>query len=234
MHRLLLKGFVIFLLVAGLAASGILGYYCFQLRKERHALSDQVSDLNRREALLQKKYVDEKARASGLTRAKLGLEGSLRAAQGEVKTLQKENEALASKGTALRERVEELEGEILSRKAEVEDLSKRYANLQAACNETKGALTKRLKTCTEQTEQLTAEKQALELELDRTGRELERCGTNNAKLCIIADELVEAYENKGVVGSILQKEPFIQLKKVEIEKFVQEYKERIEDEQLNK
>lgn len=167
-----------------------------------------------------------------MTRAKLGLEGELRAVQGEVETLQKEKEALAKEGDTLSKKVEEMEKEIVALRIEAEDLLKRYGNLQEACSKTECDLTEQVKKCQGHTEQLTAEKQALELELDRTTRNLERCETHNAKLCIIANELVEAYENKGVVGSILQKEPFIQLKKVEIEKFVQAYQEKINEQQL--
>jgi hypothetical protein len=81
---------------------------------------------------------------------------------------------------------------------------------------------------------LSAEQQALQANLKKHQEGLERCEGNNARLCIIAGDILEKYEKKGVFTSISQNEPFTQLKKVELEKYVQEYSQLIEQEKIKK
>jgi chromosome segregation ATPase len=234
MGRLLLKLFVVFLLLLTLTTSVGLGYLYVQLGKERDALQDKMHKLNKRATVLQKKYGEEKSRTAGLARTKLTLEGKLRVAQGEIETLQKENELVLSEKKALSKKMKKIEKGSISLQAEIEEVTEKYAKLKTECYETKRKLGQRIKDCEEEKNRLTAKKQTLQSQLDWTNRSLARCESNNAKLCVIANELAEKYEDKGVVGSVFQKEPFLQFKKVEIEKFVQEYKEKIDEEQLKR
>lgn len=55
------------------------------------------------------------------------------------------------------------------------------------------------------------------------------CYKNNGKLFDINKELLSYYEGKSAVDSLLQKEPILQLKKVEVENLVQDYRYKIED-----
>jgi chromosome segregation ATPase len=234
MRSLLLKWFVILFLVLGLGGAATLGYLYIKLRKERDVLVGQTNDLNTRVRLLQKKYADEKARAEGLERTRLALEGKIRAAQEEIETLNKDKESLLAEKKRLGQELEDMEKGSADLRVEMEELLGRYEEFQVECSETKSTLTQRIKDLDRKKTELIGEKERLELELDRTKRGLKRCASNNAQLCIIANELVDAYEDKGVVGSLLQKEPFIQLKKVEIEKFSQEYREKIDGQQIKR
>jgi hypothetical protein len=63
---------------------------------------------------------------------------------------------------------------------------------------------------------------------------LSSCEESNASLCIIGEELVKAYKNKGITTAILEKEPLTQIKKVELEQLAQKYKENIEQLKIKK
>ncbi|HUO44284.1 MAG TPA: hypothetical protein VMT94_05155 [Burkholderiales bacterium] len=55
------------------------------------------------------------------------------------------------------------------------------------------------------------------------------CQANNLKLRNLAHEILDRYQNKGVFEGLLQREPFTQIKSVEIENLVQDYGEKIDD-----
>lgn len=59
--------------------------------------------------------------------------------------------------------------------------------------------------------------------------ELKSCATNNIALSELGYEMLDKYENKGFFDQVAQNEPFTQLKKVQIENLVDEYKYKIED-----
>jgi hypothetical protein len=83
---------------------------------------------------------------------------------------------------------------------------------------------------------LRAEKDDLTAELGEKRASLKRCVKHNSRFSKLAEELIGAYENKGFGSSLIQAEPFTQLKKVEIEKLVEKYRDQIDDNnlQLNK
>lgn len=55
------------------------------------------------------------------------------------------------------------------------------------------------------------------------------CEKQNAKLVEVSQSLLSAYQNKSVGDALKQNDPFLGLKKVEIENLVQEYNYKIED-----
>jgi hypothetical protein len=59
-----------------------------------------------------------------------------------------------------------------------------------------------------------------------------RCREHNTELSQIGLELLEAYHDKGVTTSAVQLEPLIQSLQIEVEKFIQEYQDRIDEHQL--
>ncbi len=60
------------------------------------------------------------------------------------------------------------------------------------------------------------------------------CREKNTKLATISQELATNYQKKGVIDVLSTNEPLTQLKKVEMEKLVQEYLDRIDTEVLPK
>ena len=81
---------------------------------------------------------------------------------------------------------------------------------------------------------ITGEMQTLQADLKKTTRDLGHCASNNAELCIIAEELVKKYRNKGLGTVLMEKEPLTQIKKAELEQFIRKYQEEIEQQKIKK
>lgn len=199
------------------------------MRKDRDALQDQANKLQKRVSLLQRKYAEEKARASGLVRTKHALEGKTRKLQTEVERLEQEKATALSEHQALLATLKKKSGSL---EARIARLSEEHLKLKAERDTLEHKYKNTVKELDGKLAQLAAEKQALESEAKRQAQLIKRCQSHNARLCIIANELVQQYEGKGVMSSILHKEPLTQLKKVALEQFVQEYQERIDAEKL--
>ena len=191
---------------------------------QRNALAARVQDLERKTALLQTKFTEEKALAAQLLRAKSTSEGQSASAQAELEQLKRDASSLR----------EESKRRALTLEQKANESAEAYARLKAERDETERHSTKSLREQEEQVKRLAAEKDRLERELAKANEKLSLYGTHNAKLCVIATELLEAYEKKGVLGALLQKEPFLQVKRVEVERLVQEYRDRIEQNRLKK
>ncbi len=65
-------------------------------------------------------------------------------------------------------------------------------------------------------------------------QDLDTCRNHNAKLCIIADEMLKKQQSRSAVGTLIQNEPLTQIGRVELEKLTQEYQDKIEQEKLKK
>jgi chromosome segregation ATPase len=81
----------------------------------------------------------------------------------------------------------------------------------------------------EDIEKIKAERADLRNEMDRVRKEIDLCLAHNARLCVIAQELVEKYKEKGVVEALMNQEPLTQIEKVELERFLQEYEQKIRE-----
>ena len=165
-------------------------------------------------------------------RAKARLEGRARTLQKELEELRTEKQSAQGTSSALRAKIQEKEEEITLLNRRVTQLEQ---NLDEALNKRKQLAAKHEEVLAQKEEErseLEREKQDLRADLERSQRANDRCRDRNARLCIIAEELVERYENKGVGDALAQKEPFTQAGKIELEKLLQEYKFRIEDEKM--
>jgi chromosome segregation ATPase len=226
---------VLGLVVAGLAA---LGYGYTSLRSERNALLARASELENRIVLLDKKYSEKRALEQQLTRARAQVEGQVRGLQGELEKLRREKELLLEEKTETEEDLEKMRARAASLEASVKALAEKAERLTAGAEAAEKLHAKALKDQQQELERVLAEKKKTEAELQSalrvTQEKLERSESNNAKLVIIAQELVEKYKNKGITAPFLQAEPFTQIGKVEMENLVEEYKERIESEKLKK
>jgi len=74
---------------------------------------------------------------------------------------------------------------------------------------------------------------ALQSAFKKTTESLSSCDTKNARLCIISEELLKKYRNRGLGSVLLQSEPLTQLKKVELEHLIQQYQEEIAQQKIN-
>lgn len=70
-------------------------------------------------------------------------------------------------------------------------------------------------------------------EITRLEQELNSCATSNVELSKLGLEVLDNYENKGFWDRAGQKEPFTQLKRVQIENIVDDYTFLIQDQEYN-
>jgi chromosome segregation ATPase len=219
--RILLRiAIVLVLILAGTSVGLVYGNY--QLGKERKAHQEKINEANKKAALIQKKSSEERDLRSSL-------ESQKRALTGEVEKLKKENAALV-------EEIKKIEGGALALETQFKNLAEEYSRVKAARDETSAQLAQVVqiaKDLESEVKRLTIGKQTLEASLSKVNQDLDRCRACNGKLCIIGEEIL-ARERKprGLVSTIVQNEPFTQLKKVELEKIAQEYQDKIDQERL--
>jgi chromosome segregation ATPase len=201
----------------------------FKLRSERTAFQQEIENLNQRFSLLRQKYSEEKARASGLLRTKATLEGETRALRADIDRLEKEKDALSSDHGTLQAECER-KNEALEK--DKKNLTEKLAALTSKHKELRAEHDSAVKEYDQQVTELTAEKNTLQFGVRSQTQKLERCRTHNGQLVTITNELLDKYQNKGVLGSAMEKEPFTGLKKVEMEHLIQEYQDKIETHQI--
>ena len=233
MTRLHVKVLYIFLLLS-VGTGFVLGYNHIKLTKEQTSLEQAIKGFNKKVALLQRKYAEKRALTERHLREKSVLEGQKRALETEVERLGEKNSSMVENNKALNVLKEKLKNETLSLKAKIEELSESYSKVKTKLADLELKYGRVVMGFDQNLKRMIAEKKTLQSELRKERLKLDRCMTRNARLCLIANELIEKYQNKGFVSTFMQKEPFTQLKKVEIKKFMQEYKEKIEEQELEK
>ena len=224
------------LLLSLMAALGAGGY----LARNNRNLGETIADLEKngrrlekKMVLLKKKYAEEKARAGGLLRAKTRVEGQQRKLEKELAQLKEAIEEKAAKGQLA---AKAAEARIATLTKKLERAQNRFDALEKRRQKLKEKLVLAADTIKEQGEDLQRrqeETNRLRGELGQTERDLNRCRTHNRKLCTIAGELVEKYQTKGVGDALFQNEPFTGIKQIEVETIIQEYQDRIEDQNLD-
>ena len=200
-----------------------------QLATEQKVHQAKLKEINQRLSMAQRRYSEEKSH----------LEDDSLAVQAQLDTLGKEKErltlengqlkaklaALETASSALEKKVASVEARANSADAKNKDLAERLAKVEtdrAALDRKQQQTFQTLQEREKELKQLTADSQA----------KYNQCAEHNARLCIIAEELVHKYENKGVVKTLLSKEPITQIQKVELEKLVQDYKDRIDQHKI--
>lgn len=75
--------------------------------------------------------------------------------------------------------------------------------------------------------ELNNELTALKATQQSTEQQLGICGEHNVKLYQSAKELLERYEGKGTLATLMQDEPLLQFNSVEMESIAQEYEDKL-------
>ncbi|SPF31232.1 conserved exported hypothetical protein [Syntrophobacter sp. SbD1] len=210
---------VVALVLVGLLAG--LGYGHIQLGRMQQAHQNKINEINKRISLLQKKASEERVSLSGV-------EGRNRSLHAEIDKLKKENGEQA-------EEVKKLQAEGQSFEAKLKEMTDEAARLKAARDEVAAQLAQVLQTATdlgEKAKLLAAGKQTLEASLTKVNQDLDLCKSHNARLCIIAGDMVAKEKSRCTMGGMLRSEPVTQIGKVELERLMQEYKEKIDQEKV--
>ncbi len=213
-------------IVAGLTLG--LGYGHVQTQGVRKADQAKIKEITQRLSQAQRRYTQ------GLA-AQTNCEEQNLAVQAEAGELRNEKEHLAAENKTLKAGAEQLAASTAS-------LEKKNAasEARAALLESKnGQLTERLarieadRHALEQKQRETFQTlQEREKELKALNRKYDQAAEHNARLLAIGDELIRKYESKGVMTTLLAKEPFTQIKRVELEKLSKDYKEKIDQQKL--
>lgn len=215
-------------LVLALLASG---YGLYRLDGERKMLRKEVESLTVRSELLMKKYNEQKALTEAMLRAKQEVESRLRAAAADLETAEKEKkqaeEALAGLETKMNEMRDSYDQVIKQHEERFEALRTNFEHLVEESNRV-------IREKNEQIVSLTNTRDSLDASLKQETMRHKVCREHNGRFAVLAEELVRQYENKGVITSLGQIEPFTQLKKVEVEKLCQEYRDKIDEATLPK
>ena len=221
MTGLRFKVVCIFLFLS-VGAGAVLGYYHIKITKEQTILQHKVEVLNKKVDLLRRKYAEKRVLAERQLRGKSALAGQKRVLEAEVERIGKENISMLEENRALNAIKEKLRDETLFLRARYSNVKTKLADLNRKYGRVVMGFDQDLK-------RLAVEKKTLRSEVRKERQKLQRCETRNAKVCLIANELIEKYQDKGLGSVLMQKEPFTRLKKVELKRFIQEYKEKIEE-----
>ncbi|GAO34719.1 hypothetical protein SCT_0099 [Sulfuricella sp. T08] len=183
-----------------------------------HAAKDPDKEATRRVQAQLRKISDEKVvleqdkatlnqELDTLKKKSGEMESSASSANKRKAVLEKETEALKQDKTKLSEQVEQLKKEL--------------AESQLALRDTRQNL-----------QQETSQKQRLDQSLSTRGKELEVCETKNQKLYQYQVELINRAQNRGSLSALLDSEPVLGLKRVEIENILEEYRDKVDKEYI--
>lgn len=182
-----------------------------EMLRKMQASQQQLSD---EKAQLEKDKADLGKKVATLS----GQSGSLRAALGRAETkaaeLQKDLDSSRRESAALGEKLQESQ--------------KKFDELGQQHKETLQTLATRDKEYAEVRSNLEARGRALETSENRNAA----CEEKNLKLYQLDVEMAERYRNKGFLDAVGQAEPFTQLKNVEIENILQDYRDKLDAERI--
>ena len=150
-----------------------------------------------------------------LAQEKAALDGQLKAAQESLDESSSKAQIAASRAAALSK-------ELKGTKTEKETLAAKLAETEIKLAETKEALNK----------SALAGRQ-LDADLQQKNESLTICQAKNAKLHGYGVDLLDRYEKKGCGDALLQADPFTQLKRVEIENLMEDYREKLDEQKLD-
>ncbi len=210
-------------IVAGLTLGLVYGH--MQTRAVQKTDQAKIREITQRLAQVQRRCAADRTTCE---------DGNL-AAQAETEKLREEKERLAAENALLKARADAL----LASTASLEQKNAASLTRVALLESKNGQLTERLaaieadRRALEQKQRETFQTlKEREKEVKALNEKYDRAAEHNARLYAIGNELIRKYESKGVMTTLLEKEPFTQIKKVELEKLSKDYKEKIDRQKL--
>lgn len=180
-----------------------------RVQQQLQVLQQEKSDLAQRETALAAELVTAKERAAALSSTIEKAESRSRSSDSESARVRRDLAIALADRDAARARLNEAEAKI------------------AALNSSQTQTAQQLKTS-----QLAADQ--LKREGEKKEQGIQSCESKNRKLYELNAELLDRFNNKTALDAFLQAEPFTQLKKVEIENLLQEYRDKIDAERTGR
>jgi len=175
---------------------------------------------------------------------------ALRRVQVQLNEMQQQKSALEQEKVSLAEQTEEMKKKAVSLEAdaakanarrvaldkeleglrkEKSDISDKYQDAAKGLQE----MTSKHSEALQALQRRELEIKRYEAEVARQTRQVEMCEGKNSQLYQINVELMDKYQSKGVFGALLQAEPFTQMKSVEVENLLQEYRDKLDMEKFS-
>jgi chromosome segregation ATPase len=217
-------------IVIGLAFGLVYGQV--QLSSAEKAHQAKLKEITQRLSQTQRKFVEERNLETSMEDEKQSVQSQLDAAGKEKEHLLAETKELKTKGAESDLKASSLDKKVASLEARASSLDEKNSHLQerlAKIEADRSALDQKQKQTFQTLQEREKELKQLSVE---SQRKYDTCAEHNARLYGIAKDLLDKYEHKGVMGSLLEKKPLTQIKKVELEKIGEDYKERIEQQKL--
>ena len=181
--------------------------------------ADRAKEQLRRMQQSQRKLEQEKAR---LTQEKTALEGQFKDAEGQLKNAEGKLDAARRQAEAAARKAAGLEKELATALADKEALTAKLADAA-----------QKLTRLGEQQRATEAERKRLDALAAQQKQSIASCEEHNAKLHAQGVALLEKYQSKSCFETVLQGEPFTGLKQVEIENFVEDSREKLDEHKLD-
>mgnify|MGYP000607291338 CR=1 FL=1 len=157
--------------------------------------------------------------------------GDVRAADAEDQKVQRFQRMLRQ----VSQERDALQAENTRLKSEIEELNRKHTGVKknsdaalAKSRESITALNADLQQTTQNLHRMESEKNLLQETVVGQAQQLETCESHNVKLLQVNRDLLGQYENKGFFDSLMQREPVIGLKGVELENILQDYQDRLD------
>ncbi len=186
-------------------------------------------DAQRKLRLMMQNMEQEKA---VLASEKNSLSGQVESLNKQVSDLKNSSASVSRKKDA---RVVALENELLAVKESNLSLSSKLQATQSSLEELTAKYQTSLQSLQASVEQGDEYKMKFQESVSNVSRQsqlIEMCEKKNMALYDLNVEILDRYRNKGVWSALLQAEPFTQIKKVEINNILQEYKEKLDDQKM--
>lgn len=179
---------------------------------------EQVRRLRQQVQQLQQAQDSQQAAAAKANQDKAAAEAELKKAR---------DEAGAVKATASR-RAAMLARDLQAATTERDDLRTRLADTQAQLEKASAALAQTRDRLAERDGQLGR----LQADHQTQSASFDTCQTRNAQLYTLGSELLDRYANKGVREVLSTGEPFTQIKRVQLENLVDEYRHKLDQQRV--
>lgn len=211
--------------VVGLLIGVSYGYV--KVTTTRDSMELTIARAERRNDLFKRKIAEQKALTAQLRRAAGRLEQEIVDLAQEVEVLKIAWEEANTSSEELEARIQKNENRKAFLKKEVSRYQEDYSALKTDYQvlQRKHAVTVREQQALEK--KLVAGNERLRYDLEKSRSAVDICRKKNGRLCMVTDEIIDRFYDKGIGSLLMEKEPLTQLKKVEFERVIQTYEEQI-------
>lgn len=164
-----------------------------------------------------------------LAQQKAEAEGQIKDVQAKMADAQRRASVASGRASLLTKELESIKAKYESLRAEKEALAS-SGKVELAALTSKLADAERRRS--EQQRTYEAEKQLAEDAMMKTKAAMTVCVERNSRMYRLGNELLEKYEKKSCMTSMFQAEPFTGIKRAQVERLVEEYREKLDKDQM--